>query len=179
MAAHLAPGTEDLARLAQQLVGAAQPGEQLEVVLGRSTSTTVKVYDGQVESLTSAGSNGAGVRVLRDGRQGFAHCGSLDPEVLHETLAEARDNVAFGEPDEWNAVAEPDGGAYAVSKVARLPANMTPRFLGLLTKGRNRHQTPHLKAGHRIHGLKKGASLHRFGPVLGGLTADVDFQKHF
>lgn len=32
----------------------------------------------------------------------------------------------------WHAVAEPDGGAYAVSKVARLPANMTPRFLGLL-----------------------------------------------
>ena len=111
MAEHLAPGTEDLARLAEQLVGDAQPGEQMEVVLGRSTSTTVKVYDGEVESLTSAGSNGAGIRVLRDGRQGFAHCGSLDLEVLRETLAEARDNVAFGEPDEWNAVAEPDGVA--------------------------------------------------------------------
>lgn len=107
-----APPTADLdglTRLAQQLLDLAAPGEQLEVVLGRSTSTTVRVYDGEVESLTSAGSRGAGVRILRDGRQGFAHCGSLELDVLHETVAEARDNVAFGEPDEWNGLAEPDG----------------------------------------------------------------------
>ena len=133
MAEHLVPGTEDLARLAEQLVAAAQPGEQLEVVLGRSTSTTVKVYDGEVESLTSAGSNGAGIRVLRDGRQGFAHCGSLDPEVLRETLAEARDNVAFGEADEWNGVAEPDGVAPVVQDgwsdaVLALPAEEKVRL---------------------------------------------------
>ena len=133
MAEYLAPGTEDLARLAAQLVAAAQPGEELEVVLGRSTSTTVKVYDGQVESLTSAGSNGAGIRVLRDGRQGFAHCGSLDPEVLRETLAEARDNVAFGEADEWNGVAEPDGVAPVVQDgwsdaVLALPAEEKVRL---------------------------------------------------
>lgn len=105
----IAAGTEDLAALARQLIDAAQPGEQMEVVLGRSTSTSVKVYGGDVESFTSAGSNGAGVRVVRDGRQGFAHCGSVDMEVLVETLAEARDNLQFSERDEWLAVAEPDG----------------------------------------------------------------------
>ena len=51
-------------------------------MVSRRTSTTVKAYDGEVESLTSADSSGAGVRVIRDGRQGFAHCGSLDPDVL-------------------------------------------------------------------------------------------------
>ena len=100
---------DDLVDLARGLVGRARPGEQVEVVLGRSTSTTVKVYGGDVESLTSAGSSGAGVRVIRDGRQGFAHCGSHDPDVLTETLDEARDNCAFGEPDEFNGLAEPDG----------------------------------------------------------------------
>ncbi len=99
----------DLVDLARGLVERAAPGEQVEAVLGRSSSTTVKVYDGAVESLTSAGSSGAGVRVVRDGRQGFAHCGSHDPDVLAETLEEARDNCAFGEPDEFNGLAEPDG----------------------------------------------------------------------
>ena len=71
----------------------------------------MRVYGGEVESLTSADSSGAGIRVIRDGRLGFAHCGSLDPTVLAETLVEARDNAAFGEPDEFNGLAEPDGVA--------------------------------------------------------------------
>ena len=32
----------------------------------------------------------------------------------------------------WHSIKQPEGPAYSVSKVARLPANMTPRFLGLL-----------------------------------------------
>jgi PmbA protein len=105
------PDGTDLLALARGVLDGARTGEQVEVVVGRSTSTTVKVYGGEVESLTSAGSSGAGVRVIRDGRQGFAHCGSLDPDALAETLAEARDNAAFGQPDEFNGVAEPDGVA--------------------------------------------------------------------
>lgn len=101
----------ELLDLARSVRDHAAAGEEVEVVVGRSTSTSVKVYDGEVESLTSADAAGAGVRVLRDGRQGFAHCGSLDPEVLLETLAEARDNCAFGEPDEFNGLAVPDGVA--------------------------------------------------------------------
>ncbi len=101
--------TEDLLELADGLVARALPGEQVEVLVSRATSTSVRVYDGEVESLTSADTSGAGVRVLRDGRVGFAHCGSLDPQVLAETLVEARDNCVFGESDEFNGLAEPDG----------------------------------------------------------------------
>lgn len=101
--------SEDLVRIATSLVDRARPGEAVEVVVSRSTSTTVRVHGGEVESLTSAGSSGAGVRVVRDGRVGFAHCGSLDPDVLDATLREAQDNCAFGEPDEANGLAEPDG----------------------------------------------------------------------
>lgn len=99
---------DDLLTLADSLLGGSLPGEQLEVVLSRGTSTTAKVYDGEVESLTSADSSGAGVRVVRDGRVGFAHCGSLDPAVLAATVLEARDNCSFSEPDEFNRLAEPD-----------------------------------------------------------------------
>ena len=101
----------DLLELGRKVLAQATAGEQVEVVLGRSTSTTVKAFGGEVESFTSATSNGAGVRIISDGRQGFAHCGSLEPDVLAETLAEARDNCAFGEPDEFNGLAEPDGVA--------------------------------------------------------------------
>ena len=52
-----------------------------------------------------------GIRVIAGGRQGFAHAGTLDPDVLGETLAEARDNAVFGSPDEFFGLAEPDGVA--------------------------------------------------------------------
>ena len=102
---------DDLLQLARSVVDLADPGDQVEVLVSRATSTSVRVYEGRVESLTSADSSGAGVRVIRDGRLGFAHCGSLDPAVLRDTLDEARDNCGFGEPDEFNALAEPDGVA--------------------------------------------------------------------
>lgn len=101
----------DLLTLGRAVLDGAKAGEAVEIVLGRSTSTTVKVFGGEVESFTSASTDGAGIRVVRDGRQGFAHCGSLDPTVLTETLLEARDNAAFGEPDEFNGLVSPDGVA--------------------------------------------------------------------
>lgn len=100
---------DELLDLARGLRDRAQAGEQVEVVLAQGSGTTVKVFGGEVESLTVAGASGAGIRIVRDGRQGFAHCGSLDADVLDDTLAEARDNAGFAEPDEWNGLAEPDG----------------------------------------------------------------------
>lgn len=104
-----APTREDLLDLARPLAASARPGEQVEVLVARGASTTVRVHDGRVESLSSADSSGAGVRVVSEGRVGFAHCGSLDPAVLADTLVEARDNCSFGEPDEHQGLAEPDG----------------------------------------------------------------------
>ena len=99
----------ELIDLARRVVERAKPGEQLEAYVARGVSTQVKAYGGEVESLTSAESFGVGIRVIRDHRQGFAHAGTFDEEVVAETLAEARDNTTFGEPDEWFGLAEPDG----------------------------------------------------------------------
>src|SRR5204863_4367430 len=38
---------------------------------------------------------------------GHAWAGALEPAVIEETLRDARDNAAFGEPDEWYALASP------------------------------------------------------------------------
>ena len=56
-----------------------------------------------------ARSEGIGIRVIRDGRTGFAYAGTLDSDAIAEVLAEARDNVEFGTVDEWAGLAEPDG----------------------------------------------------------------------
>jgi PmbA protein len=101
----------ELPDLARRIVERAEPHEQVEAYVARSTSTTVRAYEGEVESLTAGESHGVGVRVIVDGRQGFASAGSFDDEVVEATLREARENARFAEPDEWVALAEPDGVA--------------------------------------------------------------------
>lgn len=107
------PGGSELLEVGDRVVALAQGGEQVEAVVLRSSDTEVRVYEGEIESFSSAQSQGVGVRVIVDGRQGFAYAGTLDDDVLAETVAEARDNAAFGEPDEFNGLATPDGVAVA------------------------------------------------------------------
>jgi PmbA protein len=103
----------ELLDLAAQVAGWARDGEQVEAYVARGRETEVRVYEGEVESLSAAESAGIGVRVVADSRQGFAYAGSLDPEVVRETLDEARDNAGFASPDEWVGLAAPDGVAPA------------------------------------------------------------------
>lgn len=105
------PDGADLLGLARRVVGEVQPGEQVEAFVTRGSVTSVKVHGGAVESLTQATSAGIGVRVVRDKRQGFAWAASHDESISAEVLAEARDNAAYSEPDEWVGLAEPDGVA--------------------------------------------------------------------
>jgi PmbA protein len=101
--------TGELLALAQRVADQAKPGEQVEAYVARAQDTSVRVYEAEIEHLTSAQSEGVGVRVIRDGRVGFAYAGSLDEATVAEALAEARDNVAFGTPDPYAGLAEPDG----------------------------------------------------------------------
>src|SRR5215212_8883806 len=99
----------DLDDIARRIVARAHDGEQIEAIVVHERSTDVRAYDGEIESLSSAESLGVGIRVVVDGRQGFAWAGTLDPSVIDETLADARDNVEFATRDEFVALAVPDG----------------------------------------------------------------------
>ena len=99
----------ELHDLAVRVVGWADDGEQLEVYASRGRSTSVFAYHGEVESLRSGTSQGLGIRIVSDRRQGFASAGSLDEEILRATLTEARENASLAEPDEHVGLAEPDG----------------------------------------------------------------------
>jgi PmbA protein len=103
------PGGGELADLADRVAGWAKEDEQVEAYVGRTRHTAVKVFGGEVESLSSAESEGVGIRVIAGQRQGFAYAATLDPDVVAETLAEARDNAEFGTVDEFLGLAEPDG----------------------------------------------------------------------
>ncbi|MEY2398678.1 MAG: PmbA protein [Actinomycetota bacterium] len=105
--------SNELLDLAVKVAGWANKGEQVEAYVSRGNSTTVRVYNAEIESFSSAQEEGVGIRVIVDGRQGFAYAGSLDTEVLEDTINEARDNAGFAEYDEFVALAEPDGVAFA------------------------------------------------------------------
>ena len=99
----------ELIDIATRVAGWANDLEQVEAFVVHERETEVRAYEGEVESLTSAESQGIGVRVVANGRQGYAYAGTLEESALQETLQEARDNAAFAEPDEFNGLAEPDG----------------------------------------------------------------------
>ena len=56
-----------------------------------------------------AQAEGIGIRVISEGRTGFAYAGTLDDAAIADVLNDARDNVGFGTVDEFAGLAEPDG----------------------------------------------------------------------
>ena len=98
-----------LLEVVERVVGWAGSGFDVEAFAASETETEVRAYQGEVESLTAASSTGVGIRVVRDGRQGFAYAAALDDETLRETFDEAVDNARFGSVDEFAGVAAPDG----------------------------------------------------------------------
>jgi PmbA protein len=104
-----ASSVEQLQAIADRVVALAKPGEHIEAFVSRDAETDIRIYEGEVEHFVAAQTEGVGIRVIRDGRTGFAYAGVLDETAVAEVLAEARDNVQFGTPDEWAGLAEPDG----------------------------------------------------------------------
>lgn len=101
----------ELLELATRVAGWARDGEQVEAYVSRGRESEIRVFGGDVESLSSAESAGIGIRVVANHRQGFAYAGSLDLTVVEETLDEARDNAGFATEDEFVGLPEPDGVA--------------------------------------------------------------------
>ena len=83
---------EKLLAIADEVIALSASNEQIEVIAVHDQETDIRVYKGELESFTASESQGVGIRVVQDGRQGMAYAGSLDMEILKETLLEARDN---------------------------------------------------------------------------------------
>ncbi len=62
--------------IAERVAAQARPGEEVEAYVARSLGTSVRVYEGEIEQLQSAQSEGIGIRVVVEGRTGFAYGGA-------------------------------------------------------------------------------------------------------
>jgi PmbA protein len=82
-----------------------------------ATSRRVRVYDGEVESLSDAGGRGVGVRAFVDGRSGYAYGTDLSEPGLEETARAARGAAEAADPDEYAGLPD-DFGATAVDGLA-------------------------------------------------------------
>ncbi len=99
--------SRSLEEMAQDIVARASGTEQIEAWLSHSRDIEVKVYEGAVESLSSAEPMGAGIRILDRGKAGFAFTTDLTPAGLDEAVLIAREATEFVTPDEWTVLAPP------------------------------------------------------------------------
>lgn len=106
-------GGDELLALLDRVVDRAQTGEAVEAYGVDETETTIKAYQGEVESLSSARTRGVGVRVIAAGRVGYAYTADVGEAALGEALDEARANAEVASTDEANVL--PDAGGYADS----------------------------------------------------------------
>src|SRR6187431_1954169 len=101
---------ESAARLAVEQALAAG-GDEADAWCEDSIERSVRVYDGAVESLTEAGSKGAGVRVFREGRTGYAYGSDLSEQGLQALARAASASAAVTESDEHAGIPRHPGAA--------------------------------------------------------------------
>jgi PmbA protein len=75
----------------------------------RSTSRRIRVYDGEVESLSDAGSSGLGLRAFMDDRSGYAYGTDLSDAGVRAVAEAARAAAAVADPDEHAGLAVQPG----------------------------------------------------------------------
>jgi len=101
----------DLGELVRAAVSAAEHDEQVEAYAEEGRQTEVSALRGEVEGMTFAESRGLGVRVIRDGRLGYAWAADPSLDEAQEAVWRARDNAALAEPDEHNGLPEAESSS--------------------------------------------------------------------
>lgn len=96
----------DLSDLCAAAVGAAAAGEQVEAYASEARRTEVKARDGRVDSLSSSETRGVGIRVVVEGRLGYAWAADPSPEDVATLVASARESARHASPDEHNVLPE-------------------------------------------------------------------------
>jgi PmbA protein len=94
----------DLGEFVRAAVEAAQADEAVEAYAEESRQTEASALRGEVEGLEFAESRGVGVRVIRDGRLGYAYAADPSVEEVRGTVGRARENATLTEPDEFNVL---------------------------------------------------------------------------
>ena len=113
----MAADLEQLSGAAVEAALAAGAGDA-EAYVEDSTGLEVRVFEGEVESLTEAGGRGLGVRVWIDGRVGYAYGVDLSADGIGEIAAGAVEAARVADADEFAAAPEPAGAAEPIEGLA-------------------------------------------------------------
>ena len=98
----------DYMALAESVVRAASaPGIEVEAYITHDTETELKVRLGEVDQLSQASARGLGVRVIEDGRTGYAYTSDFSDEGVERTWRTARDLARVATPDPNRGLPEP------------------------------------------------------------------------
>ena len=103
----------DLGKTAEQAVDAALSAGagDAEAYVQDSVGREIRVFEGEVESLTEAGERGLGVRCWIDHRSGYAYGTELSDEGVGAIAAGAVEAARIADPDEFAAAPSADGAA--------------------------------------------------------------------
>lgn len=98
--------------LAEQLVERARRlgADEAEAFVMKSSQTEIKIRDGRPETVNYIDTSGYGLRVLKDGRMGFASSNNIDASEADDMI---RKLIAFTErhtPDDHNVLPDPVTG---------------------------------------------------------------------
>jgi PmbA protein len=101
----------DLEQLTSRAVDAALAGggDDAEAAAQDSVGREIRVFDGEVESLSEAGERGLGVRSWIGGQVGFAYGTDLTDEGVAAIAADAVAAARVSDPDQFAAAPEPAG----------------------------------------------------------------------
>ena len=99
---------EDTARRAVE-AALATGASEAEAWAEQGTSRRIRVYEGEVESLSDAGGRGVGVRAFADGRSGYAYGTDLSEPAVTETAEAAVEAAEVADSDEFAGLPEQCG----------------------------------------------------------------------
>ena len=94
---------EDVARKAVEAATGAGATDA-EAWVEEAVSRRIRVYEGEVESLSDAGGRGVGVRAFVDGRSGYAYGTDLSDAGVAEVAGAARAAAEAADPDEHDGL---------------------------------------------------------------------------
>jgi PmbA protein len=91
--------------------------DDAEAWVERAVEREIRVYEGAVESLTDATSNGIGIRSFKEGRWGYAYGTDLSDDGLRSLAGAAAEAARVADPDEYAGLPD-DFGAADVGSLA-------------------------------------------------------------
>jgi PmbA protein len=99
----------ELSEVVTRALDFALDGEHVEAYAVHRVSTAVQVDAGaEIRQVSRAEIRGVGVRVIHDGRLGYASCSALDEADLRRTVELARSNAGVGDRDAAQGLPEPE-----------------------------------------------------------------------